>query len=185
MLYSDTFGEIAQQITNTWGGREWVCNIFSTMIASDVRNLWRLRRWMMEYNKVLVVFNISVGVDGVHCKLLLSLLTKLCDDRQGEFEKLLLKMRRMAPGAFKLTRRQIMVDLRKKLKGEYEVNNQVPRTEVTVEIQLGRLAVDVAWVCDGTDLVESSDCNAQMLTRCTICNEGRNLEKYLNKLGFV
>ena len=106
---------------------------------------------MMEYNKVLVVFNISVGAEGENCKLLLSLLMKLRNGRLGEFEKLLLKLRRMAPSAFKLTRRQIMVDLRKMRKGEYEVNNQVARTEVTVEIQLGRLDEDVAWACNGTD----------------------------------
>ena len=136
----------------------------------------------MEYNKVLVVFNISVGAEGENCKLLLSLLMKLRNGRLGEFEKLLLKLRRMAPSAFKLTRRQIMVDLRKKRKGEYEVNNQVARTEVTVEIQLGRLDEDVAWACNGTDLVESGDCNAQMITRCTICNEGRNLEKLFEQI---
>jgi len=177
---------MAQQIINNWGGREWVYNMFGTMIATDGRNLWRLRRWMWEYSKVLVLFNIRIGTGAVHSQVLQSLLTKLGGYRQGEFEKLLLKVRRMAPDACKLTRRQIMVDVRKKRKNErkYQVNKQVPRTEVTVEIELGKIDDVVAWACNGTDLVEGSRCMGKVLMRCTICNEGRNLDKYLKKVGF-
>jgi len=119
---------------NDWGGKEWANNVMATMIGLDSRNIWRLRRWMMEYDRVLVVFNIILSSEQMEIaedrQWRASLAKKLIDASGWEFGCLLSQIGTetvdTSTGAVVSIIHESMVDVRTKRGGEK--GREVPRS---------------------------------------------------------
>ena len=166
-------------MTNNWDGNEWVDNVLSTMVNIDKRNIYRLRCWTVEYERTLIVFNITAG-SGHNQKWKLSLVEQMRIANESQFKKMILELMALGSCIVKSKQYNFLVDKRpdkkKKKQKEERVNNKVCRTSLTINVLLQDLDSSV-----NQELNVDDECNCTLL-RCKVVKDNQ-VDQYLNGLG--